>query len=164
VRATGNMVDPLDPDRGPVVPLSYRTDGTWVWQEALAYYMRARGAAPELEFLCHIEERGYLAPGSVPDDTAAAAAALTRAGPPPRPRRPPMTYYRDSGGVIARARGGSVFEADVFRIDLRWGFTDELWKQRYQGSDYEYGEISDEQAVRHVDARWASGSAVPPLD
>ena len=68
VRAAGRMADPLSGSDEPVVPLNYRTDGTWVWQEALAYYLLTRGAAPELEFLCHIEERGFAPATGVSDD------------------------------------------------------------------------------------------------
>jgi hypothetical protein len=163
VRATGRMVDPLDPSGGPVVPLGYRTDGTWVWQEALAYYVRSRGVAPEMALLCHIEERGFT-PTDVPDDLASVAAAAVRAGPAPAPLRPPMLYYQDSSGSVARAVDGSFLDADLLARDLRWCWTDALYKQRYQGSDDDFAQISEEAAVAAIDARWAAGGAVPPFN
>lgn len=164
VRATGRMVDPVDPSLGPVVPLNYRTDGIWVWQEALAYYVRTRGAAPELEFLCHIEERGMKPPVVVPDDAVAPAAALVLAGSPPMRARAPLTYYGDERHGLVRAREDSVFDAELLRSDLRWALTNELWEQRYQGEDHGYQAITEEEAVRRVDARWATGAARPPIN
>jgi len=164
VRATGRMVDPLDPSGGPVVPLSYRTDGTWVWQEAGAYYVRSRGVAPEMALLCHIEERGFTPCAGVPDDLMPAAAAVVRAGPAPAVPRPPMVYYRDSSGSVARAVDGGFLDADLLARDLRWSWTDALYKQHYQGSDDDFTEISEEAAVAAIDARWSAGDAAPPFN
>jgi hypothetical protein len=164
VRATGRMVDPLDPSRGPVVPLSYRTDGTWVWQEALAYYVRSRGVAPEMALLCHIEERGYAPVTDVPNDLVRAAVAEVRAGPAPPPLRPPTRYYRDSLGTVARAADSRFLDAEVLARDLRWHWTDALYKQHYQGSEDDFAQISEEAAVEAIDARWAAGGAMPPLN
>jgi hypothetical protein len=68
VRTTGRDVDRIDPARGQVVPLSFRTDGHWVWSDALGYYVAEHGIAPELEFLRHIAARDYQA--EVPDEEA----------------------------------------------------------------------------------------------
>lgn len=59
--------DVLDPPRGAVVPLDIRTDGTWMWSDALAYYVREHGIAPEPDLRRHIEASGHLSPavGSV---------------------------------------------------------------------------------------------------
>ncbi len=70
LRVAGRAPDPLAPSAGRVVPLHYRTDGVWVWQEALAYYVRKRGVAPELALLCHIEEHGLRPSGPVSDEAA----------------------------------------------------------------------------------------------
>jgi hypothetical protein len=64
--------DRLDPSRGETVPLVYRTDGDWVWNEALVYYVREHGLAPESDLLAHIRSRGYDCP--IPDDAACTAA------------------------------------------------------------------------------------------
>ena len=68
--------DILDPGAGEVVPLSYRTDGSWVWNEASGYYLRRHGLAPDAEMLAQLRTRN-LAPaelGAV--DTHRALAAL----------------------------------------------------------------------------------------
>ncbi|MEW2445723.1 hypothetical protein [Micromonospora marina] len=40
-------VDRYEPSLGVVVPTGYRTDGEWVWSEAVEYYLRVHGVAPE---------------------------------------------------------------------------------------------------------------------
>lgn len=46
--------DILEPERGPVVPMNFRTDGTWVWTDALTYYLDAHGIGPDPEFIAHL--------------------------------------------------------------------------------------------------------------
>jgi T3SS (YopN, CesT) and YbjN peptide-binding chaperone 3 len=67
--------DPLDPGRAPVVPLSIRTDGIWVWSESDGYFAQRYGIAPEPEFLADIRRRGYRWP-EVDHDTLLRAARL----------------------------------------------------------------------------------------
>ena len=62
------LADRLDPARRQAVGASYRTDGTWIWSDALTYYVRMHGLAPEDEFRDHIAGRAYACP--VPDDAA----------------------------------------------------------------------------------------------
>jgi hypothetical protein len=162
VRVSGLMADPLQPERGPVLPLNFRTDGVWVWQEASAYYVLHRGVAPELELLCHIEERGYQLPGEVPIDVAEAAAQAASVGPAPAPERAPMTYLRTAFGALFRARDGSVFRTDEFGPDLRWEGSDRFWYSRYGDSDEVFETISEQQAVDEIDRRWREGAAVAP--
>ncbi|MGL5863926.1 MAG: hypothetical protein ACRCY9_22010, partial [Phycicoccus sp.] len=47
-------VDPLDTDRGEVLPLDLRTDGTWVWSDATAYFLIEHGVPPEPEFAAYL--------------------------------------------------------------------------------------------------------------
>ena len=166
VRATGHVADPFDPSSGPVVPLGFRTDGTWIWQEALAYYVLHRGVAPELELLCHIEERGYRPPDEVPPEVLRLAAAAVPAGPrvtaAPEPPPEPMTYLRTGSGALLRARGGSPFQTDLLDRDLRWGGSDRLWRSRYSDSDEVFTTISEQEAIDLIDARWRDGTASAP--
>lgn len=39
--------DALDPDHARNVPLTYHTDGTWIWPGAVGYYLRVHGVGPE---------------------------------------------------------------------------------------------------------------------
>ncbi|WP_433386016.1 hypothetical protein [Micromonospora sp. KLBMP9576] len=65
VSTTDVMVDFRDPARGMVVPMSFSTDGRWVWIDAVAYYLRSHGLAPEPEFLDHIRQ-ARVVPAPVP--------------------------------------------------------------------------------------------------
>ena len=60
--------DKLDSARGNVVGASFRTDGTWVWSDGLAYYVRAHGVAPEDALLLWIRGQDYRC--ATPDETA----------------------------------------------------------------------------------------------
>ena len=62
------LADRLDPACGRAVGASYRTDGSWVWNDALTYYVRKHGLAPEDEFRDYIAERAYVC--QVPEEAA----------------------------------------------------------------------------------------------
>jgi hypothetical protein len=58
--------DPYDPSG--LIPLSLRTDGEWVWPDALAYYLDRHGFAPEADLVMHIRHRAYRLPELSEDD------------------------------------------------------------------------------------------------
>jgi hypothetical protein len=64
--------DLLDAARGKAVGATYRTDGTWVWTDALMYYTGEYGLAPEDDFYAHIRASGYACPR--PNDASQDAA------------------------------------------------------------------------------------------
>jgi hypothetical protein len=51
---TATMEDILDPEAGPVVPTSFRTDGEWIWTDTVEYYLSRHGLAPDAELSRHI--------------------------------------------------------------------------------------------------------------
>ncbi len=61
-------IDQLSPAQGNRVGMSYRTDGEWVWSDALSYYVATYGLAPENGFYQHIRDHRYECPE--PDDEA----------------------------------------------------------------------------------------------
>ncbi|GAA3842358.1 TNT domain-containing protein [Saccharothrix violaceirubra] len=67
--------DALKPDAAPAVPLTFHTDGTWVWPGGVAYYLRTHAVAPVPQLVQHIRDNDYHVP-EVDDDTQKAAAAL----------------------------------------------------------------------------------------
>lgn len=70
--------DVVEPARGAVVPLSFRTDGSWIWTEASTYYLQRYALAPDPDLHAHL----LAAPAvPVPDGVALhrAAEALLRA-------------------------------------------------------------------------------------
>ena len=162
VRVSDSMPDPLDPRQR--LPMSYRTDGVWVWPEALAHYVLTRGVAPELDLLRRIEERGYAAP-AVPDDQVPVAASAVKAGPSPRLARPVQTYFWEPSGGIARSHGRAPVDTEVLREDLRWGRASANAEGRgpARGSGGRRP-ITEAEAVAFIEARWSTGEAVPPLD
>ncbi|NVI88808.1 TNT domain-containing protein [Actinomadura sp. BRA 177] len=80
--ARSNAPDRLDPSRGDVVPLTFHTDGTWVWSGAVPYYLSEHGVPPEADLVAHIRANGFEVP-AVDDDTmdAANATVTGRAAP-----------------------------------------------------------------------------------
>ncbi len=51
---TATMEDILDPERPEVVPLTFRTDGHWVWTDTIGYYLERYGLAPEPDLLAYL--------------------------------------------------------------------------------------------------------------
>ncbi|WP_194926964.1 hypothetical protein, partial [Catenulispora pinisilvae] len=84
---TARLDDLLRPEHRGRVPMSFRTDGVWVWSDAIGYYLREHGVAPVAEFLDHLRS------GRTPDPDAVAVfratAALTRPLPEPVPEPRP---------------------------------------------------------------------------
>ncbi|MEV4395659.1 hypothetical protein [Nonomuraea sp. NPDC049607] len=63
VLSTANLdLDRLDPARGAVVPLSFRTDGTWVWTDTVTYYLEEHGIRPDEELCAHIVAQDFRCP------------------------------------------------------------------------------------------------------
>lgn len=58
---TQRMDDVLQPGQGQVVPMSYRTDGQWIWTDSVTYYLRKYGLAPDPELLAHMRGRRFQA-------------------------------------------------------------------------------------------------------
>ncbi|WP_007026395.1 hypothetical protein [Saccharomonospora iraqiensis] len=75
--ARSHDTDVLDPDRPPSVPLTFRTDGFWVWPGAVAYYLREHDVAPDPEFLTHLRARKYTVPEVDEPTRERAVAAVT---------------------------------------------------------------------------------------
>ncbi|TQS40407.1 hypothetical protein [Cryptosporangium phraense] len=79
----GTMVDVVAPDRGAVVPMSFRSDGVWIWPDTVAYYLREHGLAPEPDLAEHIKGADE-APKPLTRLSHHRVMA-TLAGPPPEP-------------------------------------------------------------------------------
>jgi hypothetical protein len=73
--------DAIEPARGNAVPASFRTDGSWLWSDALLYYLETHGVAPPVELVSDIAARGYRCPQPDPDEVRAAAQVLRDARP-----------------------------------------------------------------------------------
>ena len=73
---TERMPDVVDPQRGQVVPMSYRTDGSWVWTDTVSYYLRVYGLSPDPDLLAHLRAAGYAMPSVDAVDQHRAMASL----------------------------------------------------------------------------------------
>ncbi|MBE1533351.1 hypothetical protein [Actinomadura algeriensis] len=72
--ARGFDNDLLDPSQAKDVPLTYHTDGTWIWPGAVGYYLRAHGVPPEPALADHIRRSGFQVP-EVPEAARSAAVS-----------------------------------------------------------------------------------------
>jgi hypothetical protein len=62
VRSACVFDDVVDRHRHGAVLANFRTDGTWVWTDTVAYYLEQHHLAPEEELLAHIRAAGYRVP------------------------------------------------------------------------------------------------------
>lgn len=79
LHTTARGVDVLAGD-APVVPLTVRTDGEYVWTGPVTYYVRTYGVAPDPDFLAHVRARGYVP--RIPSDSEIRAAGFVIDGGP----------------------------------------------------------------------------------
>ncbi|SEH02997.1 hypothetical protein SAMN05444920_1326 [Nonomuraea solani] len=70
--------DAVNRSRRSVVPWSVRTDGVWIWSEAVAYYLREHALAPSADFLAHLGDAGNRPPSLDTVSWFRARAALYR--------------------------------------------------------------------------------------
>ena len=59
---TARMRDVVSPERGAVVPMNFRTDGSWIWSDGVTYYLEQYGLAPDAGLVAHIERLNFVAP------------------------------------------------------------------------------------------------------
>jgi hypothetical protein len=69
--------DAFDPDRTDAVPLNFRTDGSWIWPGAVAYYLREHEVAPDPKLLTHIRALRFTMPEVGEPARELALAAIT---------------------------------------------------------------------------------------
>jgi hypothetical protein len=59
---TARLGDVVNPARGKVVPMSFRTDGNWVWSDATTYYAETYGLLPDPALVAHVRAQKYVPP------------------------------------------------------------------------------------------------------
>ena len=57
--------DTVDPSQGETVPLSVRTDGSWIWSDAAGHYLRHYGLSPDPYLVAHIRAAGPRVPSAL---------------------------------------------------------------------------------------------------
>jgi hypothetical protein len=85
---TARLDDVVQPERGSAVPMSFRTDGTWVWSDATTYYLDTHGLLPDPGLVAHIRSVDYICPGVDGPARHRAMAALQA----PSDEEPAWTY------------------------------------------------------------------------
>jgi hypothetical protein len=105
--ARGFDTDAVDASRGAAVPMTFHTDGEWIWPGAVAYYLRTHEIPPEPDLLAHIRARGF-APREVDDHTRDVAASIITGAPEPEGRTarpsPAEEQQRELAAQADRAR------------------------------------------------------------
>jgi len=59
LRMMGYTEDVLDPQRPKRVPVAYRTDGKWLWDDGATYYLQTYGIAPDPDLYRYIISVNY---------------------------------------------------------------------------------------------------------
>jgi hypothetical protein len=75
--ARGYGEDAFDPESAPNVPMTFRTDGFWVWPGAVAYYLRVHSISPDPDLVEHIRTRQFVVPDVDEQAKQVALAAVT---------------------------------------------------------------------------------------
>ncbi|GAA0225794.1 hypothetical protein GCM10009527_022740 [Actinomadura nitritigenes] len=76
--ARGYDTDRLDPARPAEVPLTYHTDGTWIWPGAVHYYLRVHGVPPEPRLVGYASAENFRVPEVDEETRAEAVATINR--------------------------------------------------------------------------------------
>jgi hypothetical protein len=95
------MDDVVDGTRQYCVPVNFRTDGTWIWADASAYYAQAHLLEPDPELLAHIRSNDHTLP--LVDGVAVHRALEILQQ--PSDTEPVWTFGADGGGDAAEDRG-----------------------------------------------------------
>ncbi len=102
-------VDAFDASRTDAVPLNFRTDGSWVWPGAVAYYLREHGISPDPELVEHIRAAGYTVPQVDEATQERMLAAMT--SPPAEESRPSEAAPRDPEQLLGEISAALVAAA-----------------------------------------------------
>jgi hypothetical protein len=102
--ARGYDTDEKDPSRGANVPMTFHTDGEWIWPGAVAYYLRTHEIPPEADLLIHIRARGFEIPEVDEYTRDVAVSVITGAPMPERPAPQPSPAEAQQRELEEQAR------------------------------------------------------------
>jgi hypothetical protein len=105
---TAAMDDVVDRSRRNVVPMNFRTDGTWIWTDTTTYYLERHNLAPDPDLLGHIRAADYRLPKV---DGVAIHRTMAVLQEPPE-EEPVWTYDGSSSGRAAVADADDQAEAE----------------------------------------------------
>ncbi len=75
--------DVLDASRRGLVPMTFRTDGVWIWTDSVSYYLEHYGLLADAGLLAHVRSRAGQAPPAPDAATLERAAAFILTPPEP---------------------------------------------------------------------------------
>ncbi|ALG86402.1 hypothetical protein [Gordonia phthalatica] len=75
-RNTEKMPDPLAGSDAPVLPLSLRTDGEWIWNDSLTYLVENHCFCPPDDFMEYLRRRDFEPRTPSREDVAEALRAV----------------------------------------------------------------------------------------
>lgn len=75
-RNTEKIPDPLGNASALVVPLSLLTDGEWIWNESLTYFVATHRFCPSDEFMSYLRQRDFEPRVPSAEQVAEALAAI----------------------------------------------------------------------------------------
>jgi hypothetical protein len=133
-------------DTAPRPAPGLHTDGVWVWPDALVEQARERGAAPQRQFLEHIQQALFLLPDIVAASALATAVEVAGRPPNPEPPAPPYRYLVGPHRTLARVGAGDAWS----RFD-RHG-----WDRDGGTGRSGYSEVSGRDAAAVLDEQWAT--------
>jgi hypothetical protein len=96
---TAAMDDVVDLSRRNVVPMNFRTDGTWIWTDTGTYYLEQHNLTPDPDLLGHIRAADYRMPAV---DAVAIHRTMAVLQEPPE-EEPVWTYDGPGSGRAATA-------------------------------------------------------------
>ncbi|MFC5749473.1 TNT domain-containing protein [Actinomadura rugatobispora] len=142
--------DQIDASRGDRVPLTFHTDGSWVWAGAVGYYLEEHGVPPEPDLVAHARARGFQIPVIDDDTMDAASAAVTGRPAPPRINTDPGAS-RPAPSSVSSALEGRLNELGVasgaYRIG---GVADGAWSLLPEGGQWAVFLSEDGERRRRV--------------
>ncbi|AOS65686.1 glycohydrolase toxin TNT-related protein [Actinoalloteichus hymeniacidonis] len=85
--SSGLAPDPFAGDNRPSVPISWHTDGFWIWPAAVGYHLARHGVPPLPELVEHIRDQEFRLPSVHQETRDAATELLYEVLPDPRDER-----------------------------------------------------------------------------
>ncbi len=155
--ARGFDRDELDSSRGANIPMTFHTDGEWIWPGSVAYYLRGHEIPPEPGLVEHIRGRGF-EPPEVRDRTRDAAVAIITGAPEPagadqRELEEQARQVREQAALrrLTRRLGELGAEPAVYRVGE---VADDTWCLLREGDDWTV--FWSERGARHNEVRFGT--------
>ena len=145
--ARGYDIDEKDPARGTRVPMTFHTDGEWIWPGAVAYYLLTHEIPPEADLLIHIRARRFELPEVDAYTRDVAVSVITGA---PMPERPIPQPAQAQQRRLAEEAGHAREQAALNRLARRLG------ELGVDPAVYRVGEVADDAwCLVYDDGSWS---------